>query len=149
MEFRSLIHKLLVKYAYFGLMAKHAPLVSIVDDDEGVRTATRGLVETFGYDVETFESGDAFLASESLEKTRCLIVDVQMPGMSGPELQEHLVNSGKRIPVIFITAFPLGCTRDQVLRRGAVAYLAKPFDRATLLKRLQRAIGEDGDNRST
>jgi FixJ family two-component response regulator len=127
---------------------KHAPLVSVVDDDDSVRTATRDLLETLGYDVETFESGEAFLDSESLEMTRCLIVDVQMPGMSGPALQQHLLNSGRNIPVIFITAFPLGSTRDQVLERGAVAYLAKPFDRATLLKRVQRAIGQHGDNRS-
>ena len=128
-------------------MVKPTLLVSIVDDDDSVRTATRGLVETFGYDVETFDSSEAFLESESLDKTRCLIVDVQMPGMSGPTLQEHLMISGKEIPVIFITAFPLESTRDQVLERGAVAYLAKPLDRATLLKRLQRAIGDDSDAR--
>jgi FixJ family two-component response regulator len=128
-------------------MVKRTLLVSIVDDDDSVRMATRGLVETFGYDVETFDSGEAFLESESLDKTRCLIVDVQMPGMSGPTLQEHLTISGKEIPVIFITAFPLGSTRDQVMERGAVAYLAKPLDRATLLKRLQRAIGDDSDAR--
>jgi FixJ family two-component response regulator len=128
-------------------MVRRALLVSIVDDDESVRMATGGLVETFGYDVETFDSGEAFLESESLDKTRCLIVDVQMPGMSGLTLQEHLMISGREIPVIFITAFPLGSTRDQVLERGAVAYLAKPLDRATLLTRLQRAIGDDSDAR--
>ena len=83
-----------------------ALLVSIVDDDEGVRMATGGLVESFGYDVQTFNSGEAFLGSEWLDKTRCLIVDVQMPGITGAELHEHLLKSGKKIPVIFITAFP-------------------------------------------
>ena len=116
-------------------------LISIVDDDENVRLATGGLVETLGYDVETFESGEAFLGSHALEKTRCLIADVEMRGMSGPQLQEYLLESGTKIPVIFITAFPVGRVHDQVMRRGAVAYLAKPFDRATLENRLQRALG--------
>ena len=102
--------------------------------------ATGGLVETFGYDVETFESCEAFLGSELLDKTRCLIADVQMRGMSGPELQEHLLSYGIKIPVIFITAFPLGSVREQVMKRGAVAYLTKPFDRATLQSRLQSAL---------
>jgi FixJ family two-component response regulator len=125
-----------------------ALLVSIVDDDEGVRMATGGLVESFGYDVQTFDSGEAFLGSEWFEKTRCLIADVQMPGISGTELHEYLLKSGKKIPVIFITAFPRSSTRDQVLKRGAVAYLTKPFDREALLNGIQRAIGDDEDGRS-
>src|SRR5260370_31657664 len=120
------------------------PLISIVDDDDSVRVATGGLVETFGYDVETFESGEVFLGSRSLEKTRCLIADVQMRGMSGPQLQEHLIDSGIKIPVIFITAFPRSSTRDRVMKRGAIPYLAKPFDRATLQTRLQRALRAEG-----
>jgi FixJ family two-component response regulator len=116
------------------------PLISIVDDDDNVRLATGGLVETFGYDVETFKSGEAFLSSKSLEKTKCLIADVRMRGMSGPQLQEHLLRMGTKIPVIFITSFPLGSVRDQVMERGAVAYLTKPFDRDTLEKRLQLAL---------
>jgi FixJ family two-component response regulator len=107
--------------------------------------ATGGLVETFGYDVETFESCEAFLGSELLDKTRCLIADVQMRGMSGPELQEHLINFGKKIPVIFITAFPSNRIRNRVTKRGAVAYLTKPFDRATLQKRIKLALGEEGN----
>ena len=70
-----------------------APLISIVDDDDNARMATSGLVETLGYDVETFESGEAFLGSQSLKKTQCLIADIQMPGMSGLELQEHLIKT--------------------------------------------------------
>jgi FixJ family two-component response regulator len=116
------------------------PLVSIVDDDDNVRMATGGLVETLGYDVEIFKSGEAFLGSQSLAKTKCLIADVQMRGMSGPELQEHLLSYGIKIPVIFITAFPLESVREQVMKRGAVAYLTKPFDRATLQSRLQSAL---------
>jgi FixJ family two-component response regulator len=120
------------------------PLISIVDDDDSGRAATGRLVETFGYDVEIFESCEAFLGSPSLNKTRCLISDVQMPGMSGPQLQEHLIDSGIQIPVIFITAAHRSSTRDRVLRRGAIAYLAKPFDRATLQKPLQRALADEG-----
>jgi FixJ family two-component response regulator len=120
------------------------PLISIVDDDKNVRTATGGLVETLGYKVETFESGEAFLGSQSLEKTRCLIADVQMRGMSGPQLQEHLLRVGTKIPIIFITAFPVGRVHDQVMKRGAVAYLTKPFDRATLKTQIQWALGNEG-----
>jgi FixJ family two-component response regulator len=120
-----------------------APLISIVDDDDHARLATGGLVETLGYDVETFESGEAFLGSQSLEKTKCLIADVQMRGMSGPQLQEHLLKTGIKIPVIFITAFPVGRVHEQVMKRGAVAYLTKPFDRATLKNRLQKALGRE------
>jgi FixJ family two-component response regulator len=120
------------------------PLISIVDDDDSVRAATGGLVETLGYDVETFESCEAFLGSRLLNKTRCLIADVQMRGMSGPQLQEHLIDCGIKIPVIFITAVPRSSTRDRVMKRGAIAYLAKPFDRATLQKPLQRALGDEG-----
>ncbi|MGY2909011.1 FixJ family two-component response regulator [Bradyrhizobium sp. URHC0002] len=103
-----------------------------------------GLVETFGYDVETFESGEAFLGSGLLDQTRCLIADVQMCGMSGPQLQEHLINSGIKIPVIFVTAFPRCNIRDRVMKQGAIAYLTKPLDRSTLQKRLQRALGDEG-----
>ena len=85
---------------------KPAPLIAIVDDDDMVRSATRGLVESFGYNVEPFVSAEAFLGSEWPRKAHCLIADMQMPGMSGPELFRHLVNSGIDIPVIFITAFP-------------------------------------------
>jgi FixJ family two-component response regulator len=123
----------------------YVPLISIVDDDDSVRVATGGLVETIGYDVETFGSGEAFLGSQSLDKTQCVIADVQMNGMSGPQLQEHLIGSGIKMPVIFMTAFPLGSTRDQVMKRGAIAYLTKPIDRATLEKRLRCALGHEGD----
>ena len=118
------------------------PLISIVDDDDSVRLATGELVETLGYEVETFASGEAFLGSQLVATTRCVITDVQMRGMSGPQLHEHLLNSGMAIPVIFITAFPLDRIRDQVMKRGAVAYLSKPFNRATLERPLQRALGD-------
>ena len=121
------------------------PLISIIDDDDSVRVATGGLVETFGFDVETFESCEAFLRSPLVDRTRCLIADVQMRGMTGPQLQEYLIKCGIKIPVIFITAFPSSRTRDRVTERGAIAYLAKPFDRTTLQKRLQLALGDEGN----
>ena len=121
------------------------PLISIVDDDDSVRVATGALVETLGYDVETFQSCEAFLNSQLVDRTQCLITDVQMRGMSGPQLQEYLIGSGIKIPVIFITAFPSSRTRDRVTERGAIAYLHKPFDRATLQKRLRLALGEAGN----
>ena len=122
---------------------KPAPVIAIVDDDDMVRSATRGLVESFGYNVETFVSAEAFLGSEWPRKAHCLIADMQMPGMSGPELFRHLVNSGIDIPVIFITAFPNRELRDRVSKAGAVAYITKPFDRAVLLESIQQAIGDD------
>jgi len=122
---------------------KSAPVIAIVDDDDMVRSATRGLVESFGYNVETFVSAEAFLGSEWPRKAHCLIADVQMSGVSGPELFRHLVNSGIDIPVIFITAFPNRELRDRVLKAGAVAYLTKPFDTAVLLESIQQAIGDD------
>jgi FixJ family two-component response regulator len=122
---------------------KPAPLIAIVDDDDMVRSATRGLVESFGYNVETFASAEAFLGSEWPRKAHCLIADVQMPGMSGPGLFRHLVNSGIDITIIFITAFPNRELRDRVLEAGTVAYLTKPFDRAVLLESIQQAIGDD------
>ena len=118
---------------------KPAPVIAIVDDDDMVRSATRGLVESFGYNVETFVSAEAFLGSEWPRKAHCLIADVQMPGMSGPGLFRHLVNSGIDITIIFITAFPNRELRDRVSKAGAVAYLTKPFDRAVLLESIQQA----------
>jgi FixJ family two-component response regulator len=129
-----------------GVIVAAVPLISIVDDDDNVRMATGGLVETLGYDVETFESGEAFLGSQSLKKTQCLIADVQMRGMSGLQLQEHLLRVGTKIPIIFVTAFPVGRIHDQLMKRGAVAYLTKPFDRATLGNRLEWALGRERDN---
>jgi FixJ family two-component response regulator len=122
---------------------KRALVVAIVDDDNAVRMATRGLVESFGYDVETFDSAEAFLGSEWSRKAHCLITDVQMPGMSGFDLHKHLVSSDIDMPVIFITAFPDSALRDRVLKGGAVAYLTKPFDQAVLLESIRRAIGDD------
>ncbi len=95
-------------------------LIAIVDDDESVRTAMGGMVESFGYAPATFESAGEFLKSDKLPDASCLILDVQMPGMSGLELHDELVAKGRRIPTIFVTAFPDRRVRERALRAGGV-----------------------------
>ena len=119
------------------------PLVSIVDDDETVRTATRHLVESFGYHVATFEFADAFLKSKRMRETCCLITDVQMPKTSGFELHRQLAEADIQIPIIFITAFPTETARNRALKAGAIAYLAKPFNGPTLLEHIKKAVSHD------
>lgn len=117
--------------------------VSIVDDDETVRVAMKGLVESFGYDVETFDSAASLLASRRLREVSCLIVDVQMPKMSGLELFDELKDAGIKIPVVFVTAFPNDNLRDRTLKAGAVAYLAKPCSGSILLENIKKAVEYD------
>jgi FixJ family two-component response regulator len=118
------------------------PLIAIVDDDESVRTAMDGMVESFGYSPVTFESGGEFLKSDRLPEASCLILDVQMPGMSGLELYDQLLSKGFRIPTIFITAFPDVRVRERALRAGGVCFLSKPFGRSDLLGCIQAALGK-------
>ena len=116
------------------------PMISIVDDDDAVRNATRTLIRSLGYHVATFASAEEFLKSEQLHQTDCLISDVQMPGLSGIELQERLNANGHRIPMIFITAFPDDHVRDRAMRAGAVSFLSKPFNDANLIVCIDRAL---------
>jgi FixJ family two-component response regulator len=102
------------------------PVISIVDDDESVREATKSLVRALGYKAVTFGSVEEFLASVYLKATACVISDVQMPGLSGAELQDCLIADGHRVPVIFVTAFPDERLQERLLRGGAIAYLHKP-----------------------
>ena len=118
------------------------PLIAIVDDDESVRVAMGGMVESFGYAPVTFESADAFLKSDKLPDASCLILDVQMPGMSGLELHSKLIASGRRIPTIFVTAFPDKRVRDRAMRAGGVCFLSKPFGRNDLLGCIESALGK-------
>jgi FixJ family two-component response regulator len=97
------------------------PLIAIVDDDESVRVAMGGMVESFGYAPVTFESANDFLKSDKLPDASCLILDVQMPGMSGLELHSQLIASGRRIPTIFVTAFPDRRVRDRAMRAPAAS----------------------------
>jgi FixJ family two-component response regulator len=117
-----------------------APVISIVDDDESVREATRGLVRSLGYVAKTFESAEEFLNSESMHDTSCIIADVQMPGVSGVELQSRLIAEGHRLPMIFITAFPEERIRARALEAGAVGYLSKPFNEEHLIGCLDKAL---------
>ena len=110
------------------------PLVAIVDDDESVRVTTDSLVRSFGYIVHTFASAEEFLRSNRLDDFACVMADVQMPGLSGVQLQEHLRAQGYRVPFIFFTAFPDEKVRAQALAGGAVCYLTKPFDGNTLIE---------------
>ena len=116
------------------------PVISIIDDDASVRVATNRLVRSLGYVAHTFASAEEFLASSRVNDTSCMIADVQMPGMSGIELQSHLLAQGRRLPIIFITAFPEESARTKALNAGAVCFLTKPFDGPTLIRHLDAAL---------
>jgi len=117
-------------------------LVSVVDDDESVRESLPDLLRSFGLDVEPFASAEAFLASASLRRTGCLILDVAMPGMTGPELQQELNRRKHDIPIVFITAHSVERVRPHVLQRGAVACLFKPFSETAILEAVNTALGK-------
>jgi FixJ family two-component response regulator len=117
-------------------------LVSVVDDDESVRESLPDFLRSFGHEVRPFASADEFLqCPESLDRTGCLILDVAMPGMSGPELQLELARRDRKIPIVFITAYSDGAVSRQVLTRGAVACLSKPFSEYALLDAVTAALG--------
>ena len=111
-------------------------LVSIVDDDESVRESLPDLVRQFGFAAQAFSSAEAFLASEFVNETRCLILDIAMPGMSGPDLQRELKSRQKPIPIIFITASGDRSVRSRLLADGGVECLFKPFSDTALLDAL-------------
>lgn len=121
-------------------MTAGASLVSVVDDDESVRESLPDLLRELGFDVEAFASAEAFLASAHLGRTRCLILDVAMPGMSGPELQEELARRRHAIPIVFITGQQDESVRPRVLAAGAVACLSKPFSDTALLDAVNAAL---------
>src|SRR5215510_8460024 len=122
-----------------------APVISIIDDDASVRTATARLLRSLGFSAHAFASSKEFLSSPRLSETSCVIADVQMPGMSGVELQEYLIAHGHGTPVIFITAFPEDRIRDRVMRAGAIDFLSKPFDEPRLLECVERALARRQD----
>jgi FixJ family two-component response regulator len=116
------------------------PVISIVDDDESVRAATGSLVRSLGFKAHTFASAEEFLRSQHVDETSCLIADIKMPGISGIELQGFVHAGGRRTPIIFITAFPEERIRVRAMRAGAIGFLSKPFDVATLIKCLDLAL---------
>lgn len=120
------------------------PVISIIDDDASVRGAVERLLKSMGFAVRTYPSASEFLGSPRLKDTLCIVADVEMPGMSGLELQDHLVAHDLNIPVIFITAFPEERIRERAMRGGAVCFLSKPFDEANLLECVTRTLKPNG-----
>lgn len=116
------------------------PVIAIVDDDESFRRATTSFVRSLGYGTAAFDSAEAFLKSDRLDDADCLITDVQMPGMTGIELQGQLNSQGHRLPIIFITAFPEMKVRAQALAGGAIGFLSKPFNDQGLIACLNKAL---------
>jgi FixJ family two-component response regulator len=123
--------------------SRFSKLISIVDDDESVRRTTQMLIESFGFRADVFESSEEFLKSSDLDTTSCLIVDVQMPGMDGLQLQSRLAANGRGIPIIFITAHDNKESRRRAMQAGAVAFLGKPFSDKQLLQTIQAALKID------
>ena len=120
------------------------PVISIIDDDASVRAATDNLLRSLGYTVYTFFSAEEFLRSAHFNDTSCVIADVQMPTMSGVDLQARLLTQGHRVPFIFITAFPEETIRARALTAGAIGFLTKPFDKLALIKCLDAALESRG-----
>ena len=116
------------------------PLVSVVDDDESVRESLPDLLRLFGFSAKAFSSAEAFLASDVVSETNCLLLDVAMPGMSGPDLQQELIRRRQEIPIVFITAHADTTDRPRLIARGAVECLSKPFSEAALLDALNAAL---------
>jgi FixJ family two-component response regulator len=127
------------------IVVGQTPVVSIVDDDASVRIATDRLVRSLGFTAHTFASADEFLRSPLMDSTSCVIADIQMPGMSGLDLQAVLRAQGRQLPIIFITAFPEDSVRAQAMDGGAVCLLAKPFDGTMLIKQIESALETHGD----
>ena len=121
-------------------------LISVVDDDESIRRTTTLLIQSFGFRAAAFESAEAFLRSGYLHDTSCLIVDVQMPGMNGLQLQSHLAASGCGIPIIFITAYESQDSRQRAMQAGAAAFLGKPFGDEQLLQVIRSTLRFSGTN---
>ncbi len=116
------------------------PLISVVDDDESVRESLPDLLREFGFAAEAFSSAEEFLASDCLGQARCLVLDVAMPGMSGPDLQQELTRRRREIPIVFITAHRGETVRPRLLERGAAECLSKPFSETALLEALNAAL---------
>ena len=121
-------------------MPKTQTLISVVDDDESMREAIRGLMKSLGYTAVAFASAEEFLSSCQIPRTSCLITDVQMPGITGLELHHRLLAAGKIIPTILITAYPDDSARERALGDGVVSYLSKPFDDNDLLTCIRSSL---------
>jgi FixJ family two-component response regulator len=116
------------------------PLITVIDDDESVRESLPDLLKEFGFEAQAFSSAEEFLASESIAKTSCLLLDVAMPGMTGPDLQRELTRRDQSIPIVFITAQRDDAVRPRLIAQGAVDCLFKPFEATDLLQALNTAL---------
>jgi FixJ family two-component response regulator len=123
-----------------GGSERERSLLSVVDDDVSIRESLTELIEEFGFTSRAFSSAEEFLLSGSADETRCLILDVSMPGMSGPDLQQELTRRGEQIPTIMITGQRDEAIRARVLQQGAVGFLIKPFSDEALLAAIQSAL---------
>lgn len=121
-------------------MTFNTPLITIVDDDESVRESLPDLIREFGFSADAFSSAEEFLESESLKQTSCLILDISMPGMSGPDLQKELKLRRWKIPIIFITAHAEEINCRRLIEQGAINCLFKPFTEDDLLKAVESAL---------
>ena len=135
-----------IRSALRGQLGVRKNLISLVDDDESIRRTTTLLIESFGFHAAAFESAESFLKSGQLHETSCLIIDLQMPGMNGLQLQSQLAAAGYKVPVVFITAYDKEESRQQALQAGAVAFLSKPFNDGLLLQTIRAALRQDGGN---
>lgn len=125
------------------MTATARPLISVVDDDVSVRESLPDLVMEFGFTARAFSSAQEFLSSDCVDQTRCLILDVFMPGMTGPDLQRELKLRQQQIPIVFMTAKQNETVRPQMLEHGAVECLFKPFSDAALLEAINAALRTD------
>jgi FixJ family two-component response regulator len=123
-----------------GMLMNSGPLIFVVDDDESVRESLPDLLNEFGFSARAFSSAEEFLTSRDLSETKCLILDVAMPGLSGPELQQQLKLRRKQIPIVFITAHRDEDVRPRLIEQGAVECLFKPFSDSDLLQALNNAL---------
>jgi FixJ family two-component response regulator len=119
---------------------KPKPLIAIIDDDESMREAIKGLVRSLGYRADAVGSAQEFLGSRLVRRTSCVIADMQMPGMTGLELYQRLSTSANPVPTILITAYPDDSVRERALSAGAVGYLSKPFEENDLLACIRSAL---------
>jgi len=122
-------------------MTNKPPLVSVVDDDESVRESLPDLLTSFGFTAQAFSSAEEFLTSDDIGQSRCLILDVAMPGMTGPDLQYELKIRGHKIPIIFITAHKDETIYARAFAQGAAEFLLKPFTDTALLAALNKTLG--------
>jgi FixJ family two-component response regulator len=121
-------------------MAEAVPVIAIVDDDDAVRDGLSGLVRSLGYSASAFASAEEFLNSQRIDDTSCLITDVQMPGLSGLDLQDRLIVRGHRIPIVFITGHSDDIAQARAMKAGATAFLSKPINCPRLIGYLDKAL---------